>query len=565
MTVIFRALLVSSLLLVTACTTAKHKADSKSPVAENLEGSAVEEASKATIKENEVSSEDVEKNVELPYKSAYGEIAMDDNEMVQKWVKYFTGKGRGYMQQYLERSGRYLPMMKNVLRENGLPEDLVYIALIESGFSPRAHSRANAVGYWQFIRSTGKHFGLKLDSFIDERRDPVLSTRAAAEYFKALHNLLGSWHLAMAAYNVGESRVKRAVTRYYTRDFWTLIKQRRSFPQETKNYVPKFIAATMIAKNPQQYGFTEIEFEDPLSYDTVALQSPISLSKLASNLSVDVDELKLLNPKFRTDFVPISRGTETVVRIPVGRATDALAALSMSVSSQPRILQAEHFFYRIKSGDNLSTIAKRHRTTVSQLRRLNDLSNRTLLRPGRSIKVPDVGGDGIKYVTEEDARTPSGAGQSGSAIPAVETRDVEFHTVRRGDNLSVIGKRYGLSVSEILRLNTLGSRSLLRQGQKIRIRPVQPSSGPDPKSTRISRNGKRQTAAMIKNELPGRVKPHALGALASKIARRHIVKRGETLYDVSKRYGISLGQLAQANRLKLNHRVMAGQKLIVPN
>src|SRR5262249_50776712 len=151
---------------------------------------------------------------------------------------------------YLERSARYLPMMKNVLRENGLPEDLVYVAMIESGFSPRAHSRANAVGYWQFIRSTGKRFGLHVDTFIDERRDPVLSTRAAAEYFKALYDLLGSWHLSMAAYNVGEMRVKRAVTRYYTRDFWELIRKRRAMPAETRNYVPKFIAAALIAKNP---------------------------------------------------------------------------------------------------------------------------------------------------------------------------------------------------------------------------------------------------------------------------------------------------------------------------
>jgi len=563
MHVIAKGLLVSSVLLLAACAGKARKSDGRVPSPENLEGSAVDEASRATIKENEVSSEDVEKNQEQPYKSAYGEIAMDDNEMVQKWVKYFTGKGRGHMTNYLSRSSRYLPMMKNVLRENGLPEDLVYIALIESGFSPRAHSRANAVGYWQFIRSTGKHFGLHVDSFVDERRDPVLSTRAAAEYFKALYNLLGSWHLAMAAYNVGEYRVKRAVTRYYTRDFWKIIKNRRSLPAETKNYVPKFIAAAMIAKDPAKYGFTEIEFEDPLSYDTVALQSPISISKLASNLSVDIEELKLLNPKFRTDFVPISRGAETVVRIPVGRATDALAALSMSVTSQPRILQAEHFFYRIRRGDNLSTIAKRHRTTVSQLRRLNDLSNRTLLRPGRSLKVPDNGGDGIKYVTEEDARTPSGGG---GAVPAVETRDVEFHTVRNGDNLSTIAKRYGTSVAELLKLNSFGSRSLLRLGQKVRIRPAESASGPNPKGTTTRRGGnKRQTASMMKRELPGKVKGHALANAAKRAARKHVVKRGETLYDVSKHYGVTLGQMAQANRIKINHRVMAGQKLIIPD
>lgn len=543
---ILSTLFVSSFLVLSACATKKPRVDSQAPRPETLEGSAVAEAAQASIKENEVSSEEVEKNIELPYKSAYGEIPMDYNANVEKWLKYFTGKGRNYMQTYLERSARYLPMMKNVLRENGLPEDLVYIALIESGFSPKAHSKANAVGYWQFIRSTGKRFGLTIDTFIDERRDPVLSTRAAAEYFKALHNLLGSWHLSMAAYNVGESRVKRAVTRYYTRDFWKLIKQRRSFPAETKNYVPKFIAAAMIAKDPAKYGFTELEFQDPLSYDTVALQSPISLSKLASNLSVDVDELQLLNPKFRTDFVPISRGSETVVRIPVGRATDALAALSMSVTSQPRIVQADHYFYRIRRGDNLSTIAKRHRTTVSQLRRLNNLSNRTLLRPGQRLKVPDVGGDGVKYVMEEDAST--GATRVAGYSPAVETRDLEFHTVRSGDNLSTISKRYGISISELLRLNGISSRSILRKGQKIRLR-----AEAMPKSTR------RATASKAR-------KVAAAAAPSKAVAKRkHLVKRGETMWDVSKRYGVSLTDLAQVNKVRINHRVMAGQKLIIPD
>ncbi|MGZ3723507.1 MAG: lytic transglycosylase domain-containing protein, partial [Bdellovibrionales bacterium] len=325
-------LLAASLLLLSACSTVQ-----KNPAApEAAAGKSPEAAAAAAVegtgnlppvKENEVSSEDVEKNVEKPYKSSYGEVALDYNEHVEVWIKYFQGRGRKYMEQYLSRSTRYLPMMKNVLRENGLPEDLVYISLIESGFSPQAHSHSNAVGYWQFIRGTGRRFGLKVDPFIDDRRDPVLSTRAAAEYFKALYGLFGSWHLALSAYNVGENRVKRAVTKFYTRDFWTLISKRRSFPAETKQYVPKFIAATLIAKDPAKYGFKDIQYEDPLSYDTVALQSSISISKLASNLSVDPEELKLLNPKFRSDYVPIATGSETVVRIPVGKGADALAAL----------------------------------------------------------------------------------------------------------------------------------------------------------------------------------------------------------------------------------------------
>jgi membrane-bound lytic murein transglycosylase D len=560
-----RGLLVPSLILLTACSGFK-KRNLDKPV----EDEAIREASKSHIEENEVSSEDVEKNLERPYQSAYGEIRLDENEYVDVWIKYFKGRGRPYMEQYLARSTRYLPMMKNVMRENGLPEDLVYIALIESGFSPRAHSRANAVGYWQFIRSTGKRFGMQVDTFTDERRDPVLSTRAAAEYFKALHNLLGDWHLAMASYNVGEGRVKRAVTKYRTKDFWALLKKRRALPAETRNYVPKFIAATLIAKNPAKYGFNDIEYQDPLSYDTVALQSPISLTKLANNINVSVEELQLLNPKFRTDFVPIALGNETVVRIPVGRASDALAALSMSVTQQPKVLQAEYYYYRVRRGDNLSTIARKHRTTVSQLRRLNDISNRTLLRVGRSLKVPDNGGDGIKFVTDdEEAREP--ASRRRGAVAAVEKREATYHIVRRGDNLSTIARRYNISMEELLKLNKISNRSVIRKGQKLRVRP----EAPPPTSASFKRRQslalasfksnsmKSGKAKKVSKELP---RTSRVAAAQSKAAvRRHTVKRGETLYEVSKKYGLSLSELAKANKVRINYRVMAGEKLLIPD
>lgn len=563
-----RALFVTSLMLLSACATTKKTDAAGEAGAAGAAAAATASADQtpgAQIEENEVSSEMVEENIVKPYTSKMGEIALDQNEMTNKWIAYFQGRGRAYMEQYLARSTRYLPMMKNVLRENGLPEDLVYIALIESGFSPRAHSRANAVGYWQFIRSTGTRFGLHVDTFTDERRDPVLSTRAAAEYFKALYGLFGSWHLAMASYNVGEARVKRAVTRHYTRDYWALVKKRRSLPPETKQYVPKFIAAALIAKQPEKYGFKDIAYEDPLSYDTVALQSPISLSKLASNINVDVDELQLLNPKFRTDFVPISRGKETVVRIPVGRATDAMAALSLSVTTQPKVLQAEYYFYRIRRGDTLSTVARKHRTTVSRLRRLNNLSNRVVLRAGRSLKVPDQGGDGIKYVTEEDTRSPAGqnvaeAETTATSASADESRAREFHTVRRGENLSKISDRYGISVSDLLRLNKLSARSVLRRGQKLRLREaVSPNSAlkSAKKSSLVGQFGRVRTAQNSASKREGR----AVVALSD---RRHVVRRGETLYDVSKRYGVSLVQLARTNNLRLNHRVLAGERLLIP-
>ena len=414
----------------------------------------------APVEEKEVSSETVETNAEMPYQSSFGEIALDHNELVENWIAYFQGRGRKYMDSYLARSTRYLPMMKNTLRENGLPEDLVYIALIESGFSPIAKSGANAVGYWQFIKGTGQRFGLTVDTFTDERRDPVLSTRAAAEYFKALYELFGSWHLAMAAYNVGEMRVKRAVTKHMTRDFWALIQKRRALPPETRQYVPKFIAAVLIAKDPVKYGFPDIEYADPLSYDAVALASPISLTKLASNLKVDVEEIQLLNPKFRTDFVPLARGGETIVRIPVGRAADALAALPLSESIQPTTIMAEYAIYRVRRGETLSTVARKHHTTVSQLRRINGLSNRVLVRAGRKIKVPDNGGTGIQLVTGVEVRLPAGK----------ESREPTFHVVRRGENLSVIAQKYGLRVSDLVKLNKLGAHRVIRRGQRLRVR-----------------------------------------------------------------------------------------------
>jgi membrane-bound lytic murein transglycosylase D len=559
----FHGLLIASLLMFTACSTAPKKAataaDPSKPVSSESAAGADSTGNLPPVKENEVSSEDVEKNVEKPYKSSYGEVALDYNEHVEVWIKYFQGRGRKYMEQYLARSTRYLPMMKNVLRENGLPEDLVYISLIESGFSPVAHSHSNAVGYWQFIRGTGRRFGLKVDPFIDERRDPVLSTRAAAEYFKSLYNLFGSWHLALSAYNVGENRVKRAVTRYYTKDFWTIITKRRSLPPETKQYVPKYIAATLIAKDPTKYGFKEIQYEDPLSYDTVALQSSISITKLASNLSVDPEELKLLNPKFRSDYVPIASGAETVVRIPVGKGADALAALSLSVTSQPKVLHAEYYYYRIHNGDNLSTIAHKHHTTVSSLRRLNELSNRTLLRVGQKLKVPDQGGEGVHYATEEDAATGAVVQASASS----NSTD-EVHVVRRGENLSSIAHRYGITIEQLKQLNNLSSRAIIRKGQKLRVRPES-----TPKSAAQKKHA--NAFAMFKSNSASRAKAAQRTIAASKgshqvaaMSRKHVVRRGETLYDVSKRYNVGLNRLAKANGLKVNYRVMAGEKLVIP-
>ena len=228
----------------------------------------------------------------------------------------FTGPGRDVMKTYLERSSRYLPMMRHVIRENNLPENLVYVALIESGFSPIAYSRAGAVGYWQFMASTARHYGLKINSFVDERRDPVLSTRAAVEYFKDLYSLFGDWHLALASYNSGEYRVNRVVLRYYNRNFWYLT-EKKGLPSETRNYVPKFIAAVRIASDPEKYGFTNIKYQEPLQYDVVPISKPLSLKKWAKALNIPYKELKALNPSYKGEYIPVYV-KDMILRVPVG-------------------------------------------------------------------------------------------------------------------------------------------------------------------------------------------------------------------------------------------------------
>lgn len=513
-------------------------------------------------------SKAVMENISKPYQSPLGEIPLDVTPLTEQWIKYFQGKGRRYMEVYLQRSSRYLPMMKNTLRENQLPEDLVYVALIESGFSPLAHSHANAVGYWQFIRSTGKRYGLMVDPFIDERRDPVLSTRAAAEYFKALYNLFGSWHLALAAYNVGENRVKRAVMTNYTRDFWQLIKKRRSFPRETKHYVPKFIAAALIAKEPEKYGFKEIAYEPPLAFDTVQLANPISMTKFASQLNMDVEVFRLLNPKFRGDFVPQYRGAETVIRVPVGLSQVASAAIPAAVSAVPKVLANEFYFYRVRSGDTLGVIARRHRTSINTLRRLNGLGNRSFLRVGQRLKVPDKGGSYVSY--EMPAEPSVRASAAPEAIdPGTENRQVnsvseaEVHVVRRGENLSTIAKKYGLSISQLRRLNNLSQRSILRAGQTLRLKSEDEStnasqSGANPNS----RRGKMGVVKNIVAKAVSKAKAKPIQKVASN--QKHKVRRGETLAEIADRYRVSVGSIAKKNSIKNRSRLLAGSELVIP-
>lgn len=399
-------------------------------------------------------------------------IPIEVNHHVNRWIDYFQGRGSKHMARYLSRSSRYIPMMKQILREEGLPEDLVYIALIESGFNHSALSRANAVGYWQFIRATGKSYGLQINALVDERRDPVRSTQAAAQYFKSLYNLFGDWYLAIASYNVGENRIKRLVMKHQTRDFWDLVRK-RGLPRETRDYVPKFLAATMIAKDPARYGFTDIEGAEPLRYVDVEATQPIHLKKLAENMQLSYEEIKSLNMQFRSEYAPLAKDARVLIRVPVDTKERAIASLPNSTYDTTRQiadLEKDYFYYRVRHGDTLSGIARRFRSRVSVLRKLNNMGNKSFLRVGHRIKVPVNDDSAYRYLSGsskvEKIREPKIAAKKVGRSSFAGRR---IHVVRRGDTLLHIAKHYGTTMVRLAEQNKISNRSKLFVGAKLVI------------------------------------------------------------------------------------------------
>jgi len=389
------------------------------------------------------------------------DLPKEMNQYVVNQMEYFLGRGRHHMEKYLARAPRYIELVKQTLRDEGVPEDLVYLALIESGFNNNAKSHAKAVGYWQFIKSTGQRYGLKVNAFVDERRDPIKSTVAAARYLKALNSLFGSWHLALAAYNVGENRIKSQVMHHETRDLWELIRSGR-LPNETKHYVPKFIAARIIAKHPERYGLDKLPFEDALKFEMVPVGRPISLRRLADNLGVDYAQIKLLNPMFKSDYVPVDNNEKVSVRVPADKiAISALAIVKSQVVAQRQVayLDEDHVYYRVKRGDNLSLIASRFGTSISRLRSLNDLGSRSRLAVGAKLKVPSQEIRKLKAYRSTEKR---------SAAPIMSAKS-KVHVVRRGDTLIDISKKYGVTLAQIRRENNLNNRTRILVGASIAI------------------------------------------------------------------------------------------------
>lgn len=488
------------------------------------------------------------------------QIPTEINSLVEKWVAYFQGRGRPHMERYLARSTRYSKLMKKILRQNGLPEDLIYIALIESGFSHQATSRAAAVGYWQFIRGTGRQYGLEVNALIDERRDPVLSTQAAAEYFKGLYSVFGSWYLAMASYNVGENRVKREVMNNYTRDFWELARKRR-FPKETVNYIPKFIAAKMIGNNPEKYGFTEIEYMTPIEFEHIKISSPVNLKQMASKMGLEYDDLKMLNPKFKGEVAPL-KGNTLELRVPIGQTQVAMNAANQSIVTKVEFVAeaGDTQTYRIRPGDSLYNIARKHKTTVAWLRDVNDIPKNKKLRIGQKIAVPDRSGSVARksaskavVVAKVEKREDT---EAATTKPEITTAKGVFYVVQPGDTLSAIADDYDSSIEELRKMNKLSRRSVLKVGMKLKV----------PKDDGLPADPSGAKSSLVKEEKSddGENVANSDSRGPSSVKSSHVVKSGENLYVIAKKYGVTVQQLQKANKLSKRSVLKVGATLVIP-
>jgi len=306
------------------------------------------------------------------------------NEHVRFFLERFqTGYRRAVVESWLARSGRYLPMILDVFQQKGLPEDLVFTAMIESGFDPVAVSHAGAKGLWQFMAPTARLYGLRVDRWLDERLDPEKSTVAAANYLRDLYAVFGSWDLAQAAYNAGEDRVQRAIQRTGSRDFWALHRS-PVLLEETKNFVPAIHAATLIGRQPELYGFTVVP-EEPLRYEQVTVPKSSRLARLAALSGVPLKELESLNPELRQRQAPPDASYE--LKVPLGTAGSVQAAIDLD--ARPRKLAAapRAGVHVVQAGDTLCRIARRYGVTATQLARWNGLERPDLIFPGDLLRV----------------------------------------------------------------------------------------------------------------------------------------------------------------------------------
>jgi membrane-bound lytic murein transglycosylase D len=464
--------------------------------------------------------EDYNKNFDIP---------IVFNDAVKYFIQYFTNEKRKVFGNWLKRSRFYIPIIKEILSEEGLPEDLVYLAMIESGFNPRAYSPANASGPWQFIYATGGRYGLKSNYWIDERRDPEKSTVAATKYLRDLFNQFGCWYLAAAGYNAGEGRIERAIARHNTNDFWELVKY-NTLPKETREYIPRLIAAAIVAKDPEKFGFGSIVYDQPIKFMEVKVPAGLPLFSIAKAASIDIKELKSINPEILRGITPPDTQDYTI-KLPNSVDKDIFNSnLQLVLNNEKKIKGVSK--YKVRKSDTIIKIAKKYRITTDEMFLVNGSGDEMKIKPGMVISIPRFTNQSMK---EADSRK----GGKNKKVAKLDIKEVSkrpdvnntekkerpkiiHHIVKKGETLAIISNKYGMDILSI------------KSANKLKTDVVYPN---------------------MKLKLVNHIQKKAKVGI-----KYHIVKKGETLAIISNKYGMDILSIKSANKLK-NDVVYPNMKL----
>jgi membrane-bound lytic murein transglycosylase D len=450
------------------------------------------------------------------------------NRRVELALQYFQTKGRKVFTIWLTRLGKYENLIRKTLREEGLPQELLYLSMIESGFNPKAYSYARASGLWQFIYATGSYYGLRDDWWFDERRDPSLSTRAAARHLKDLYERFDDWYLALAGYNYSPGKLQRLINRYNSRDFWKL----KRLPRQTRNYVPTFIAASLIAKNPNKYGFF-VEKANPVEFDTVRISDCVDLEVVAQCVNNNFAEIKSLNPAVKRWCTPPNVKNFTV-NLPKG-TKELFKKEYAKIPADKKISYKRH---KIRSGETLSEISKRYATSISVLKKTNNLKS-SRIRAGKYLIIPVAQNEkyykSFKPVAYKSTKKKY---RRKKPVSSVKGHKKIIYIVKNGDTLGDIAELYNTRASKLRYWNGLSYGRYIFPNQKLAV--WIPDSNPIPNI--IKKESNTQHIATTDSY--------------------HIVERGDTLWDIAQKYNISIRNLKKINNLRSN-RIKPGERLII--
>ena len=563
--------------------------------------------------------------------SAY-DFPITVNRQVQYYLDLFQGKQRNYFTGWLARSARYRPFIEAELAKAGLPRDLVFLAMIESGFNPSAYSCADAAGLWQFIEETGRRYGLQVSTWVDERRQPEKATRAAIKYLSKLYREFDDWYLAVAAYNAGERRIENAISNHGTRDFWEIAATDGIF-LETKRYVPKLIAAIIIGRNPEKYGFTDIKYFKPQQYELIDVPAGTDLEAVAAVANTSLKQIRALNNELLKNQTPPKQGSYAL-RIPTG--TRELIAGNLDKYQRARtaklVATTNFLTHTVQRGETLSQICRNYNISTTTLLKANNLRS-SRLQQGLRLRIPATATTLLALKKDEQPKALA-------KNDAANRRTTALHQVRPGETLSRIASQYQVSVRELMQWNTLTAKSKVRAGQRLTLHLDRPApeamtvlatvakapadGGETPAQTVVSAAGTREerpdgvpvltatkkqnaaaapaVAAVTKAEPPpapqrvaqkqpatpapvvaaGKKQPAsavrtvavakkpanvAVAAVTSSKAKKavqtwYVVKNGDTLWNIAKRFQISPQEIKKLNNLP-NSNLAQGDKLLV--